>query len=339
MKTSNLIPRRLANLALAVTLTFFSIGAPSGRAQAPAEKISGPHQHENLAVYLIHGEDKVKGKAYLTLQDAIAKKKVVVRETGKVSELVIENKSDDADIYIQAGDIVKGGNQDRTLGTDVILAPKSKMPIAAFCVERGRWQKRGKESNTQFTTASDHVASKELKLAVKQKKAQGEVWDKVAEAQSKLSRNVNAPVASRESASSLQLTLENKDVKASADAYVSALSKTVDGQADVIGFAFAVNGKVSSVDVYGSHALFEKMWPKMLKAAAVEATADQVKGQTFEAPAIAQVEEAIADAEKGEAKEEKVTPRVKTITKESKANVVFETKDNDATVHRNYVVK
>lgn len=334
MKTPFLTSRRLALLALAATANLLT-----SPARAESEKITGPHTHENLAVYIIHGEDRVKGKTYLTLQDALAQKKAVVRETGSVNQLVVENVSKDTDIYIQAGDIVKGGNQDRTLGTDLILESKSKVPIAAFCVEQGRWKQRGKESNQQFAAAADQVASKELKLAVKQKKGQSEVWKSVAETQTKLSGKLGERVNAPQSDSSLQLTLENKKVKASADGYITALGKAMEASPDAVGFAFAVNGKISSADVYGSHALFQKMWPKMLKAAAIEATAELEKGKSFESPTIGQVEAAIADAETGKASEENVTKRVKTVTRESKSNLLFETKDNDATVHRNYVVK
>ena len=333
MKSPCLVSCQLASIAL-VALT---VSIPSARGES--EKITGPRVHENLAVYLIHGADRVKDKKYLTLQEALAQKKAIVRETGNVNQLVVENVSSDVDIYIQAGDIVKGGNQDRTLGTDLVLGSKSKTPITAFCVEQGRWRQRGKESNEQFAGAGEQVASKELKLAVRQKKAQGEVWKSVADAQSKLSSNVGAPVAAPESASSLQLTLENAKVKASADNDVAALEKSVDETPDVIGFAFAVNGKMSSADIYGSHELFKKMWPKLLKAAAVEAIAELKKDKTFEAPTIAQVEAALADAETGKTTEEKVSTRVKSITRESKDNLLFETRDDDATLHRNYLVK
>ncbi len=333
MKTPYLTSRRLAFIALAALIT------SSAPARAESEEITGPRTHENLAVYLIHGADRVNGKTYLTLQEALARKKAIVRETGNVSQLVVENTSEDADIYIQAGDIVKGGKQDRALGNDLILESKAKVPISSFCVEQGRWTRRGKESTEQFAAAADQVASKELKLAVKHKKAQGEVWKSVADAQSKLGGKLGAPVAAAQSATSLQLTLENQKVKASADSYIAALGKAIDGAPDVIGFAFAVNGRISSADVYGSHALFAKMWPKLLKAAAVEAVAEFEKGRSFEPPAIEKVEAAIADAETGKTTEEKLTPRVKAVTRESKANLLFETRDKDTTVHRNYVVK
>ena len=53
--------------------------------------LTGPSTHNNLTVYLIHGADRVKGKHYVTLQEAIGDKIVIVHETGNVNELQIEN--------------------------------------------------------------------------------------------------------------------------------------------------------------------------------------------------------------------------------------------------------
>jgi hypothetical protein len=49
---------------------------------------------------------------------------VRVEETGSVNELKIENLGDE-DVYIQSGDIVKGGRQDRALTVSFILPKKS----------------------------------------------------------------------------------------------------------------------------------------------------------------------------------------------------------------------
>src|SRR5436309_718169 len=102
-------------------------------------KISGPYIYENLTIYLVHGQDTVDGKKFLTLQEALEKRVVIVHETKDVNELAIENVSKDEEVYVQSGDIVKGGQQDRVLAVDLIVPPRSgKIPIAAFCVESGR---------------------------------------------------------------------------------------------------------------------------------------------------------------------------------------------------------
>ena len=79
---------------------------------------------------------------------------VKVHETGNVNELQIENLGTD-EVFVQSGDIVKGGQQDRVLTVSLLLPPKSgRIPIASFCVEQGRWTARGKEDVKTFATAS-----------------------------------------------------------------------------------------------------------------------------------------------------------------------------------------
>src|SRR5262245_42887743 len=114
-------------------------------------KFSGPYTHENLTIFLILGEDRIKDRDFLTLQEAIEQKKIVVHETANVNELAVENVSPSQEIFIQSGDLVKGGKQDRLLVFDLIVQPQSgRVPLAAFCVEAGRWQQRGSESKEVF---------------------------------------------------------------------------------------------------------------------------------------------------------------------------------------------
>src|SRR5204863_6788217 len=121
----------------------------------------------NLAVYLVRGKDVLPGKDLLTLQEALEKKLAVVHETGAVGELAVENVARDAEVFIQAGDIVKGGRQDRVLANDLIVPARSgKVPLASFCVEAGRWQRRGGEDDRQFSGAAGQLPGKALRLAV-----------------------------------------------------------------------------------------------------------------------------------------------------------------------------
>jgi len=308
--------------------------------QAGDYRLSGPYTHKNLTIFLIHGKSIVLSKNFLTLQEAMEQKKVIVHETKTVSELAIENLSNE-DIYVQAGDIVKGGQQDRMLATDFIVPPKSgKMPIGAFCVESGRWAKRSGERAEVFSSSAEVASTKELKLAAKGARSQNEVWENVKVAQDRLSENVGATVNSPVSASSLQLAVENDKVRETAGAYIKALSQIPNAKDDVIGYVFAINGKVNSADVYGSSALFKKLWPKLLKANAVEAIAALQK-QEFKPATTEAVSAFLVDAEKGKASEKDVTRRVKLVTREDEKNVFFETIDTTggAWVHRNYIRK
>ena len=92
-----------------VVVVAFGGGAPRGggggapatpvtEARASALVVSGPFVHENLAVYLIHGEDRVDGRKFATLEEAMDKKLVIVHETSNVGKLHIENVS--GDVYV-----------------------------------------------------------------------------------------------------------------------------------------------------------------------------------------------------------------------------------------------
>src|SRR5882672_10881905 len=215
-----------------------------GETQAGDYRLSGPYTHKNLSIFLVHGKNLIKAKSFLTLQEALVQRKVVVYETKSVNELSIQNFSDE-DVYVQSGDIVKGGAQDRMIGVDLIVPPRSgKLPISAFCVEHGRWSGRGTEQSRVFSSSSDAVTTKEIKLAAKRSNSQGEVWQSVTVAQDKLSQNVGTRVNSSVSESSLQLAVENNKVQENAENYVKALGNIADHSDDVIGYVFAINGKV-----------------------------------------------------------------------------------------------
>jgi hypothetical protein len=309
---------------------------------AGEHRLSGPYIHKNLTIYLVHGKDKIKGKKYMTLQEALAKKKVVVYETGEVNELLIQNKSDQ-EVFIQAGDIVKGGRQDRVLGYDLVLAPRSKkIPITSYCVEEGRWSGRSGESDQAFGSSENQIVGRELKLAAKYDNDQSKVWKKVEEAQNKLSEKLGGSVRSEQSESSLELALRHDKVKVSSDEYVKALKSIIDGHNDVIGYVIAINGTVNSADMYASSDLFRKLWPKLLRASVVEAIADYDHGTEFAQPTADSVRATLSDAEGGGVKDTKDMSRSTVVTQESEKNVMFETRDREAGdvwLHRSYLRK
>jgi hypothetical protein len=303
--------------------------------------VSGPYTHQNLTVFLVHGDESFRGKPLLTLPEAMERKVVVVRETKAVNELAIENVSRGSEVFVQAGDIVKGGQQDRVLSTDLLVSARSgRMPIDAFCVEHGRWNKRGSEPSATF--GGGGVATKDVKLAAKQARSQGQVWGKVDAAQRKMSASVRTEVKANDSPTSLQLSLENPKVRESADAYVKALSSIITERPDVIGYIFAVNGKVNSADVYSSRALFRKLWPRLLNASAEEAVTELATFDKATSLSLDGVREFFANAEKGTPSERNVTKRTKVFVREAEQVVFFETRDmenNASWVHRNYLAK
>ncbi len=315
---------------------------PAKAAPVEARRISPPVTYENLTVFLIRGPDRIKGKKFLTLQEAMAGKKLVIEETGNVNRLIVINNSD-VSIYIQSGDIIKGGKQDRVLQHDIIIPPNSgKQPISAFCVEQGRWQRRGGEDVANFSSSDHALNSRSLKLAAKLQADQGTVWRAVDAEQGKLSANTRIDVTRNASGSSLQLSLENKKVKEMTDAYLAKVGKLPKDQKDIVGLAFAVNGKVSTVDIYASSALFRKLWPKLIRSAATEALAELDKKTEREPANAQQVRDFIVASRKAQEKASKnVNDRVLLKVRESKAQAAFDTydKDGDGLIHESILAK
>jgi hypothetical protein len=71
--------------------------------------ILGPFTHRNLALYLVKGKDVIRETEFVTLEQAMKDRKVIVGETGNVGSLVISSTYTEEYVFIQAGDIVRGG--------------------------------------------------------------------------------------------------------------------------------------------------------------------------------------------------------------------------------------
>jgi hypothetical protein len=341
---------RRALLALAAS-SLAVMGLGQNPTRADEYRVSGPVVHANLAIYLVHGASAA-GAVPLTLDEALRKGAVKVHETGTVSELQIENLGTD-EVFIQAGDIVKGGQQDRVLSVSLVLPPKSgRLPIASFCVEQGRWSARGKEDVKTFATAAASVPSREAKLAIRapaQPEAarsavpaspQQQVWAKVRKVQDGLSANLGAPVRAAASQSSLQLSLENEKLKDAQDAYLKVLLKEGETADDVVGYVFAIDGKLNSAEVYPSNGLFRKMWPKLLKASITEAIGQKNSGAADPVPTNDAALAFLDQAAKGAASETPLPARVRLETRQVDNAFYFETRRADgAFVHRSYLAK
>src|SRR5205807_9799417 len=132
-----------------------------------------------------------------------------------------------------------------------------------------------------------------------------------------------AGVRDSRSATSLELTLANKKVQEATDAYGKKLQATIEGKQDVIGYAFAINGVMSSADVFASNALFQKLWPTLLKASAVEAITEMKKDLKYRPVSEETVTAFLADAEKGKESGKNVSKRVRIVECETKDNLLY----------------
>jgi hypothetical protein len=327
-----------------VGILAITVISSAGELKYGKSRISGPYTHKNLTVFLIHGESRAGTENILTLDEALSQKKIRIYETSQVDQLFVENLSDKMPVFIQSGDIIKGGKQDRVMRNDLMIEPNSgKVPISSFCVEQGRWSRRGTESQAEFSSSKKSLSTRELKLANKYKSSQGEVWNEVAQAQQRLGENVGKLVKKPESVTSLQLTLEDKDVEKHVRAYMDEISKQIGDSKEVIGFAFAVNNKLSNAHLYGNAVLFRKLWDKMLESCAVEALSELNESKRIEnSVTVQELIDWLNQADKGKESQKSINDNIQVKIRDNKEDAVFETyekRDGDKWVHKEYLKK
>jgi hypothetical protein len=253
----------------------------------------------------------------LVLDEAMATKQVKISENDResVNNLTLINSSDKP-VFVLAGEVIIGGKQDRIIGANTIVPPKTTLAVPVYCVEHGRWD----DSSRVFSTAN---ALAHGRLRGKASfEAQGEVWKEVAETNAKR-KTVNATdtyrtVARQQSDGTL------KDWQKKVDEALAKLPPA--DRARMIGYAIALNGQVATVDMFQSPALFKKLEPKLLRSYMTEAVA-VAADKSARPPAPAAVKSFMADADKAaeqRAYETKAAQtRVKKGERAGKASVQF----------------
>jgi hypothetical protein len=139
-------------------------GSREPQASAIPMSVGQPLTHANLTVFPIYSRERptISGD-YLTLDEALAQKMIVVAELpdAEVNRVSVTNRSG-RPIYLMAGDLILGGQQDRVIARDTILSPQRAgrrsspgVAVEVFCVEHGRW-----EDGPQFTGAEAHEGNR-----------------------------------------------------------------------------------------------------------------------------------------------------------------------------------
>lgn len=227
-------------------------------------------------------------------------------ESNDVNTLIVVNRSDKP-LYLMPGEVIIGGDQDRTIGNELVIAADSqptKVPV--FCVEHGRWGTKGTETTLEqiqiargSAVLSDSVSlsisqtqtihevaeradkgrfvasigqlGKSARVAVQSDKDQSVVWEKVAET------NLKSGVLSDSGA--FTANYSDAETVKRLEPYLEALQSPVAKSDQVVGVLVAINGKIESMDVFESTPLFQKIWPKLLKSYSLDAmnAADSVE--------------------------------------------------------------
>jgi hypothetical protein len=88
------------------------------------------------------------------------------------------------------------------------------------------------------------------------------------------------------------------------EVYIERLERRLSAEPDIVGVVVAINGKVEAVDVFESTPLFQKLWPKLLKSYALDATVQSDSRQPALPPRGSDAEDFLAKALTGGVQDE-----------------------------------
>ena len=296
--------RILALLALVVS------GAIAGITGPPAHEalhVLPPITHGNLTIFPVVGGVDYDTSRFLTLDEGVRAGTVIVTEQGslqglvrrgqpvnrhagaEVNQLVLVNNSD-RPLLLLAGEIVTGGKQDRVIGADRLVPPKSDpIDLSVFCVEPGRWVGR----SAQFGSMKSQMAQPSVRVPAMAAKDQHEVWNQVAAARqaAEMASSVDvtggAPLVQAENGNlapsggndltyprttSYAATMASPRVQATIDnaagnydSILRELRKT-----NAKGVIVAINGNLVWADLFASNDLLLRYWQKLVRSYAAE---------------------------------------------------------------------
>jgi hypothetical protein len=292
----------LVALASALLSAEFAAAAPT-----QGLKVLPPITHGNLSLFPIVGGAEANTSALLTLDEGLRSGAVLVTEavavqglvrpsphypvpSGRVNQLVLVNNSD-RPLLLLAGEVVTGGKQDRVIGVDRIVPPKSQpIDLSVFCVEPGRWV----ATSEHFSSMSSAMAQPSVRMPAMATRDQHQVWEHVASANSAVAAAapMGGPIAGGTTSYAKVMqnpAVEQKVASVAADynSLFHELRKT-----GAKGVVVAVDGRITWADVFASTDLLEKYWQKLIRSYAAESlTGVKVGGRVDQKSAQAFVDE------------------------------------------------
>jgi hypothetical protein len=253
-------------------------------------RVSGPYTHENLSVFLIHSFQPDK-RSFLTLPEGLKtdKVKITEKENEQVGELLVDNQSDQP-LYLQEGERLQGGKQDRTIIASLVIPARSgKVAIPTACIEQSRWEEASNGRKFSYT-ANAAFAPKGVRGAAKVEGSQEKVWRCVAVQKD----TAKVELKTMNTNSSANEMLDSEKAKEVSDQFARAFRATLARNRDAVGVAIVVHGQIEEVNVYPSHELLAKLMPRLVGSYAVQTKMYKAKGKQTKPPSAATVAKLLA---------------------------------------------
>ncbi len=222
-------------------------------------EVGSPVNYQNLTIIPVYTTRVFDNTNYSTLDEALNSGWLTISEMGggSVNEVMLTNHSGRY-IYVMGGEILTGCRQDRIVGRDVLIAPRSRNVIVpVYCVEEGRW-----------TAKSDRFYSKNnlgtYALRAEAEKAsadtQSTLWHSI--------RGFNSRLSVRSTTQAYQDVYDDRAIKSEVTLYEQRLQHVPNMNRDTVGVVVAIGADIVSADIFANPQIFRKLWPKILRSSA-----------------------------------------------------------------------
>ena len=220
-------------------------------------EVGTPYSYRGLTVFPLELRSGFRPSDLLTLDDAISRDALVVREkgSGEVPVLLVRNDAP-RPVFLMSGEIVLGGKQNRLIRDDTLLPPRSGFTeIAVYCGEQGRWT--GPEP--VFKSAPGVAAPALRELAAKSASQDG-IWREI---DGQLDR-----AAVRSPTRSYHQIYEDREAQRRLDECVRELQRCCGRE--TVGCVMVIGGRLRGCDLFSDPSVFARLWEKICRSYGTE---------------------------------------------------------------------
>ncbi|GEM_PF-4139859 len=224
--------------------------------------VGDPVKHGLISVYPLTARAEIRAGGLLLSSDIAARLEVAETEKGGRMSILRVRTLGEQPVLLQAGTVLRGGNQDRLPSRDTVVFPGGWTDIPVYCCEHGRWSKE-----REGFQVSPELALPSLRRLVYSGRSQTIIWDEVK-------KDLFA-VQAKSAYGSLRDAYDDAGFRKRAEEYQKGLSQGLEEADDATGVAVAVGDKLLSVELYGSPEVFRQALPGLLSGLSMQALAQE----------------------------------------------------------------
>lgn len=226
---------------------------------------------KNLAMFPLIGTTASEPQ-YLTLDEALQRelaRVTEVSEAGTVPELSFENRAPQPVLLVDGEELV-GAKQNRVLNLTILVGGGKSVRIPVSCVEQGRWAYRsraftGAKRNLFAKARAKKMArvSESLARTGSRRGDQGEIWS-----------DIHVKFCAMDASSA---SMAIGDLYEARSTSIQDYARAFKAEARQVGAVFAVDGRVTGLELFDAPATCAKLLEKTLSSYAVDALENETQ--------------------------------------------------------------